>query len=82
MLVPDKQLHKALMHVFGKRHKHIVRVDYGSACYYVITEPNPKKKGHYIVIEYPYKKLNGIDKELKKALKTLKWIADGNEFPT
>lgn len=72
--------HKALMYVFGKERKRIVSVDIGSEAYYVRCEFEGKP-GSYYVVEYPFSGLNGLDKEINKALKVLNWIAEGNEFP-
>ena len=76
----DRLLQKALMYVFAKHRRHVVSVDVGSECFYVKCEWHDTP-GRYYIVEYPYNSLNGIDKEIKEALRHLKWLADGNEFP-
>lgn len=77
----NRLLFKALMYVFSKHRPHIVKVDMGDESFYVKCE-YPNEPGKYYIVEYPFSGLNGIDKEIHEALATLKWIAEGNEFPT
>lgn len=77
----DRLKQKALMYVFGKRHRNIVNVDERQDCLYIKCE-RVDDKGKYYIIEYEKKKLNGIDKDINHALRQLHWIAEGNEFPT
>jgi hypothetical protein len=76
----ERLLYKALMYVFGKRRQHIVNVHTGTDCYFVKCEYE-KEPGTYYIVEYPFAGLNGIDEEIQDALRQLRWIAEGNEFP-
>lgn len=76
----QRMLYKALMYVFGKRRHHIINVHKGNECYFVKCE-YPDEPGTYYIVEYPFAGLNGIDQEIQDALRQLRWIAEGNEFP-
>lgn len=76
----DKLRQKALMYVLGKRFPNIVKVNEFSRYYRVVCE-TVGKPGKYYTVEVPNWE-DGIDKEVKDALKILHWIQEGNEFPT
>ena len=70
------------MYVFGKDRRNLVSVDEGSECYYVKCEW-PDRKGSYYIVEYPKKSLDiEMKQDIAIAVDKLKWMQDGNEFPT
>lgn len=76
----DKLRQKALMYVFGKRYPNIVKVNEFSR-YYKVTCETKAEPGKYYTVEIPNWE-DGIDNEVRDALKVLRWIEAGNEFPT
>jgi DNA-binding transcriptional regulator YiaG len=68
------------MYVFGKRYPNIVKVNEFSR-YYKVTCETKGEPGRYYTVEIASWE-DGIDKEVNDALKILKWIEAGNEFPT
>ena len=77
----DRIRQKALMYAFGKLYgSGLVRVDEEEDHYLVVTELDGIR-GVYHLIDHPFAALDGVSKDIDLALKTLNWIADGNEFP-
>lgn len=77
----DRLKHKALMYVFGKAVPKIVSViSMNERKQYCVKCEEPDWAGRYY---YEYFNMgDGYDKQISDALRELKWIEDGNEFPS
>jgi len=73
---------KALMYAFGKIHgSSIVSVNETPTEYWVRLEDG--KPGKYYWKVYPHSTVDSdIIKDIGDALRQLRWIQEGNEFPT
>lgn len=70
---------KALMYVFGKKVNSIVDVREETEAYSVRFE-DPKLSGVYHICFF--EKNDAVEQEITRAVNSLLWISQGNEFPT